>query len=346
MRTLLLIIDPQVDFISGSLPVPGAKEAMDKLAEWIKNDPREFTDIIVTLDSHLPNHISFNSNWQWISKDSRPQTVTYDQLVSGWNSWDVGFTPAPHIHDKFNKIKNYLSTVKELHLWPDHCVVGTEGHQIYKPLVEALDARYRLTGYSWEIVLKGNNPDIEQYSAVASAAPGYNGGLNYSQEINEELLEKFDKIYIAGIARDFCVAETVKDLVKYYPELIKNKLNLVLESMPYISEEMPEIFNEITKEDSVFKATYFTIPKIPNDVYTNLGEAILGRHNVEPNLPEPIENYITLSIEDAEKLFSDLPEFKTNSIKYEDHRNGSVYFIPKAWVEQYYSKENSENKEN
>ena len=33
MRKLLMIVDPQIDFISGSLKVEGAKEKMDALAD-------------------------------------------------------------------------------------------------------------------------------------------------------------------------------------------------------------------------------------------------------------------------------------------------------------------------
>ena len=32
-NSMLLVVDPQLDFISGSLPVPGAAEAMDRLAQ-------------------------------------------------------------------------------------------------------------------------------------------------------------------------------------------------------------------------------------------------------------------------------------------------------------------------
>ena len=36
MNKMLIIVDPQVDFINGSLPVNGAAEAMDSLAEYVK----------------------------------------------------------------------------------------------------------------------------------------------------------------------------------------------------------------------------------------------------------------------------------------------------------------------
>lgn len=32
---ILLIIDPQIDFINGTLPVPGAEGAMNSLADYV-----------------------------------------------------------------------------------------------------------------------------------------------------------------------------------------------------------------------------------------------------------------------------------------------------------------------
>ena len=63
---MLLIIDPQVDFISGWLPVPGAPEAMDALAEYIRSHGREYTRIVVSADAHPIHHSSFiGEGGQW-----------------------------------------------------------------------------------------------------------------------------------------------------------------------------------------------------------------------------------------------------------------------------------------
>lgn len=58
---LLLIIDPQKDFISGSLSVPGAERAMDALAEYLGRHSADYTSIIVTADRHPMRHCSFKS---------------------------------------------------------------------------------------------------------------------------------------------------------------------------------------------------------------------------------------------------------------------------------------------
>ncbi len=57
---MLLIVDPQIDFIDGSLPVPGAVEAMDSLASHIKEHGLEYKLICITCDRHTLTHCSFN----------------------------------------------------------------------------------------------------------------------------------------------------------------------------------------------------------------------------------------------------------------------------------------------
>lgn len=56
---LLLIIDPQIDFITGALPVPGAERAMNALAGYIRTHNIDYAFIIVTADCHPMRHCSF-----------------------------------------------------------------------------------------------------------------------------------------------------------------------------------------------------------------------------------------------------------------------------------------------
>ena len=62
MRNVLLIVDPQNDFISGSLPVAGAEVKMRNLAEYIKAKNTKYDYIFVTMDSHPIKHCSFGDN--------------------------------------------------------------------------------------------------------------------------------------------------------------------------------------------------------------------------------------------------------------------------------------------
>lgn len=58
---LLLIIDPQIDFINGTLPVPGAERSMDALAAYLHRNASDYTQIVVTADRHPMRHCSFLS---------------------------------------------------------------------------------------------------------------------------------------------------------------------------------------------------------------------------------------------------------------------------------------------
>lgn len=75
MKKVLLIVDPQNDFITGSLAVEGAEEKMMKLAE---SDLDKYDYICVTMDTHPIDHYSFKENGGiW------PAHCVYD--TNGWN---------------------------------------------------------------------------------------------------------------------------------------------------------------------------------------------------------------------------------------------------------------------
>lgn len=61
-RKMLLIVDPQLDFITGTLPVPNAEKAMNNLSEYIAESDGEYHLKIVTADCHPWNHCSFSEN--------------------------------------------------------------------------------------------------------------------------------------------------------------------------------------------------------------------------------------------------------------------------------------------
>lgn len=62
MNRLLLIVDPQIDFINGSLPVPGAEAAMDALAAYVAAQDGQYAAKVVTCDFHPHDHCSFTAN--------------------------------------------------------------------------------------------------------------------------------------------------------------------------------------------------------------------------------------------------------------------------------------------
>lgn len=91
-------------------------------------------------------------------------------------------------------------------LWPDHCVQGTPGAQ----LAAALDIPQAEL-----IVRKGYRRDIDSYSAFCEADRTTPTGLaGYLKE------RGLDRIYLAGLATDFCVAWSAVDACRYGFEAI------------------------------------------------------------------------------------------------------------------------------
>lgn len=51
-KKILVIIDPQVDFINGILGTPEAEKATEKMVELLENEADEYDAIVVTQDGH------------------------------------------------------------------------------------------------------------------------------------------------------------------------------------------------------------------------------------------------------------------------------------------------------
>lgn len=80
MSRALLLIDPQNDFINGSLPVPEAEAAMNGLAAWLMATKGRYMLKMVTLDWHPWGHSSFQENGgQWPR-----HCVAYSQGAAVW----------------------------------------------------------------------------------------------------------------------------------------------------------------------------------------------------------------------------------------------------------------------
>ena len=82
-------------------------------------------------------------------------------------------------------------------LWPDHCVQGTSG-AVFHPDLNLTKAQL--------VIRKGHHADIDSYSAFLEADRRTATGLaGYLRE------RKLEKLYVCGLATDFCVAWTALD---------------------------------------------------------------------------------------------------------------------------------------
>jgi nicotinamidase/pyrazinamidase len=85
-------------------------------------------------------------------------------------------------------------------LWPDHCVQGTKGAEFHDDLnMNKVEAVFR----------KGMNPDIDSYSGF------YDNGYKKATGLAGYLRDRgVKKVYVCGLAADYCVAYTAKDALK------------------------------------------------------------------------------------------------------------------------------------
>ena len=151
-KSLLLLVDVQYDFITGSLAVAGAPAVMDSLAQYIAEQPQgKFAAIVMTADHHPADHSSFTANGG---------------------------------------------------IWPAHCVQNTEGATIYKSVLDAVKQHDPQA----QLLTKGDNVAVDEYSILANEA----SAQKLLALIEEQGIEE---IYVAGLCGDYCVGNSIKDLV-------------------------------------------------------------------------------------------------------------------------------------
>lgn len=235
MKNLLLVIDVQKDFVNpiGSLYVKGGETVVKNLIEWVrKNRGTTIDHIITTQDAHPTVHIGFSNYW---NKDIKPFTVITSDNISEEKNGII-----PRDQSKVYEVMNYLNCVNKVGntphtIWPVHCVRDTWGYFLPDELQREL--------YPYEAFYKGMNPDKEMYSAIS-----YSDGSipEKSLQLIERMKKEFDTIYIAGVAKDYCVAETVKDLIKFG---LSSKLVFLNSCMAAIDDksESLKIFDEAIK---------------------------------------------------------------------------------------------------
>lgn len=158
----ILVIDVQNDFCpGGALAVAGGDEIVAPINALVP----EFAVRIFTQDWHPQDHLSFASNHD----DAEPMSM-------------VEMPYGPQV------------------LWPDHCIIGSEGAEFHS----SLDTRS-----ADMIIRKGFRREIDSYSAFFENDHKTPTGLEgYLRSRN------VDTITVVGLATDFCVNYSAVDAAK------------------------------------------------------------------------------------------------------------------------------------
>lgn len=234
LREDLLVIDPQIDFCrppsdpngSGALYVNGAENDMVRLAAFLKKRKREIDGLHVTLDCHHPFDISHPIFWvDEYGKNPKPLTT----ILSSEMVKNKVFRPSiPKINingqeiDLYDYALNYELSLEKNNryphvIWPPHCLIGMVGNAIMPPFDEAISEwTYYRAGRIVDYVTKGSNFLTEHYSAVQADVPM---AKDPGTQLNVPLiniLKESDRIWLAGEALDYCLANTVRDIANNF----------------------------------------------------------------------------------------------------------------------------------
>ncbi len=219
MTNTLLIIDPQNDFCdpAGALSVPGADEDCARLASLIRRNMAKLDSIHITMDSHHLYHVAHPIFW--LDRDGNipePFTIiTLEDIRNGKYHAAV---------DQYRRYaEEYVATLEQtgkynLCIWPPHCLIGTWGHNVYKPLSDALhEWELSVPGRVVDYTYKGSNVRTEHYSAIRAEVSDASDPGSRTNFALIERLKTADNIAIAGEALSHCVANTVRDLITTIP---------------------------------------------------------------------------------------------------------------------------------
>jgi nicotinamidase/pyrazinamidase len=91
--------------------------------------------------------------------------------------------------------ENHSSFTDQGGMWPKHCVAGTKGADLHAKIQELVKAE--------NIINKATTSDKDAYSAF--------NGTDLDQKLKDTNIKK---LYIAGLATDYCVKQTVLDARK------------------------------------------------------------------------------------------------------------------------------------
>ena len=170
MKQALVLADIQNDFLpGGALAVQNGDEILGVVEELLQPD-NSYALIVVIQDWHPEGHGSFAS--------AHP----------GTNPFETG----------------ELAGLEQV-FWPDHCVQQTDGARLAKRIRDTVSGRAR-QGQKTLVVKKGQNPEVDSYSAFFDNARRHDTGLHRAL-----LAHDIEMVDIVGLAFDYCVKATALD---------------------------------------------------------------------------------------------------------------------------------------
>ena len=209
-KILVIGIDFQNDFMeNGSLPVANSHKDVANFTKFIYDNAESISQIAMTIDTHKPYQI-FHACWFVNDKGENPTPYT---AITAKDIEDGTWRPVIHPVETLEYCKQLEKAGKKVLLtWAYHCIQGTFGHALENQLTNMIYYHSVAKKTTVQTIVKGTDPLSEMYGAIK---PEYDPkGVINKAFLNK--IEKFDKVVIGGEAADFCVYETMKQILEYF----------------------------------------------------------------------------------------------------------------------------------
>lgn len=106
---------------------------------------------------------------------------------------------------------NHCSFKKNGGIWPIHCVQFSEGAGISDKIIQACISH----NLKFNVFKKGNNDITEEYGAFQYIGINGRGGIIVRNEFFQELVIPNTEFVVCGLAGDYCVKETLNNLIQF-----------------------------------------------------------------------------------------------------------------------------------
>ncbi len=214
-KTAVLGIDIQNDFTqpTGALFVNGADADVRRMATFIEEYGSSIDYVALTLDSHQPIHIANQHYWQ----DREGYPPAFFTVISADDVQSGKWVPQYNKDLALGYLRELEQKGEVCTIWATHCIQGSKGWSINEVLIKALYSWSINEGVNYDLFYKGTHQATEHYS-IFKAIVEYADSDEI--KLNKKLLSKlgeFDNIIIMGEAADYCVANSLNDMLEAAP---------------------------------------------------------------------------------------------------------------------------------
>jgi nicotinamidase-related amidase len=206
-KEAILVIDVQKCFLPGGTLATYNERNQRMEASTLAKGINEFiksksdADVFITQDWHTPGHTSF-------ARENQGEVPIVN--MTGKEGKRINLN---RYRGRNLKSERFWGNPEERYaqkLWTEHCVQDTDDAKVDEAVTAGLEDR------NVQYVYKGDDKEIDSYSAIADALGDFTPHLKTGEKFKDVLMSgEYDTIYLTGIARDVCVFWTLMDILNY-----------------------------------------------------------------------------------------------------------------------------------